>query len=51
MAGIRKSFYKWVEFELNYVEMHVIPTVKDREEVLKRKICELTERKSSTGNF
>lgn len=38
MGGIRKGFYKGVEFELNYVEVHVIPTVKDREEVLRRKV-------------
>lgn len=31
--------------------MHVISTVKDREVVLRRKVCVLTQRKRSTGHF
>ena len=38
-------------FELSYVEMHVISTIKDRKEVPRRKDCESTQRKRSTGHL
>lgn len=37
-------------FELRCIEMYVISTVKDREEVLQRKVCESTQRKRNTGH-
>lgn len=51
MGGIKGGAQEEVAFVLSYVKMYVICTVKDREEVLKRKVCELIQRKRSTGHF
>lgn len=43
LGGIREDFLEGVTFERCYIEMHVISTVKDGEEVLRRKVCDLTQ--------
>lgn len=43
LGGVREDFLEGVAFERCYVEMHVISTAKDREEVLRRRVCDLTQ--------